>query len=175
MRWIDRLNLGQQLGLLAALCCFLATVSALLITFRSMAFVDNTTRQALAQTVIDPLTRRVAALIAADDTLGATHEIRKLADDPLIQAIDVTDIDGNSILKAGTQLPDAPTFSSNMMIGEDFAGSVKLQLATSTIDQQRQNLRLSIIGFGLLAASITYLMMTPVSYTHLTLPTILRV
>ena len=163
MRWIDRLNLGQQLGLLAALCCFLATVSALLITFRSMAFVDNTTRQALAQTVIDPLTRRVAALIAADDTLGATHEIRKLADDPLIQAIDVTDIDGNSILKSGTQLPDAPTFSSNMMIGEDFAGSVKLQLATSTIDQQRQNLRLSIIGFGLLAASITYLMMTQLS------------
>lgn len=92
MRWIDRLNLGQQLGLLAASCCFLATVSALLITFRSMAFVDDTTRQALAQTVIDPLTRRVAALIAADDTLGATHEIRKLADDPLVQAIDVTDI-----------------------------------------------------------------------------------
>lgn len=163
MRWINRLNLGQQLGLLAALCCFLATVSALLITFRSMAFVDNTTRQALAQTVIDPLTRRVAALIAADDTLGATHEIRKLADDPLIQAINVTDIDGNSILKAGKKLPDAPIFSSNMMIGEDFAGSVKLQLATSTIDQQRQNLRLSIIGFGLLAASITYLLMTQLS------------
>ena len=163
MRWIDRLNLGQQLGLLAALCCFLATVSALLITFRSMAFVDDTTRQAMAQTVIDPLTRRVAALIAADDTLGATHEIRKLADDPLIQAIDVTDIDGNSILRAGKQLPNATIFSSNMMIGEDFAGSVKLQLATSTIDQQRQNLRLSIIGFGLLAASITYLLMTQLS------------
>ena len=163
MRWINRLNLGQQLGLLAALCCFLATVSALLITFRSMAFVDNTTRQALAQTVIDPLTRRVAALIAADDTLGATHEIRKLAEDPLIQAINVTDIDGNSILKAGKKLPDAPIFSSNMMIGEDLAGSVELQLATSTIDQQRQNLRLSIIGFGLLAASITYLLMTQLS------------
>ena len=168
MRWIDRLNLGKQLGLLAALCCFLATVSALLITFRSMAFVDDTTRQALAQTVIDPLTRRVAALIAADDTLGATHEIRKLADDPLVQAIDVTDIDGNSILRAGKQLPDAPIFSSNMMIGEDFAGSVKLQLATSNIDQQRQNLRLSIIGFGLLAASITYLLMMQLSATWVT-------
>ena len=49
------------------------------------------------------------------------------------------------------------------MIGEDFAGSVKLQLATSTIDQQKQNLRLSIVGFGLLAASITYLLMTQLS------------
>lgn len=163
MRWIDRLNLGQQLGLVAALCCFLATISALLITFRSMAFVDDTTRQALAQTVIDPLTRRVAALIAADDTLGASHELQRLANDPLIQSVEVNDIDGVSILSAGKNLPNTATFSSDMMIGDDLAGSVNLQLATSTIDQQRQNLRLSIISFGLLSASIAYILMTQLS------------
>ena len=128
-----------------------------------MAFVDDTTRQALAQTVIDPLTRRVAALIAADDTLGASHELQRLANDPLIQSVEVNDIDGVSILSAGKNLPNAATFSSDMMIGDDLAGSVNLQLATSTIDQQRQNLRLSIISFGLLSASIAYILMTQLS------------
>ena len=131
MEYFRRLPLGQQLALVAASCCLVATLALVALAARSSQYTQDNLQNDYGHAVTEQLAMRLASELAAGDLLGVSAELQKLVAQGSIAGARAVDIDGTSLAEAGLieQLP--MPFSAAILIAGDMAGRAEVATDTS--------------------------------------------
>lgn len=148
----QRLPISQQLALVAAGCCLIATLALVALAARSSQYTQDNLQNAYGHAVAEQLARRLSSELAAGDLLGVTAELQKLVEQGSIAGARAIDIEGNSLAEAGNIKRLPLPFTAPILIAGDMAG--RAEVATDTREQDEARL-LFLIGLSALAVLLS--------------------
>ena len=149
---LRRLPLSQQLALVAASCCLVATLALVALAARSSEYTQDNLQNAYGHAVTEQLAHRLASELATGDLLGVRAEIQKLVEQDSIAGARVVDIDGVVIVEGGVIDTLPLPFTAPILIAGDMAGWA--EVATDTREQDEAQL-VFIIGLSALAVLLS--------------------
>ena len=154
--YFRRLPLGQQLALVAASCCLVATLALVALAARSSQYTQDNLQNDYGHAVTEQLAMRLASELAAGDLLGVSAELQKLVAQGSIAGARAVDIDGTSLAEAGLieQLP--MPFSAAILIAGDMAGRAEVATDTREQDEARLVFLLGLSALALLLSIVVY-------------------
>jgi hypothetical protein len=151
--FLERLDIGQKTGLLAAAAVFIAAQITLTLTLTSKGRVEAETRALNAEALLNAVASRTAGLVASDDMLTATSELNKLLASEIVGGAAISDVDGEFLVVVGSLANKQQQYRAPLRIGPDIAGQLTVQLEDVTFNS---SLRWTVSSFSLVLAMFSY-------------------
>jgi hypothetical protein len=151
--FLKRLDTAQKVGLLAAVSVLVVAQMTLGLTLTSKSHFEAEAQALHADALLGAIASRTAGLIASGDMLTAASELNRLQASPIISGAAIADVEGETLIAAGSFSENGNVYRRPLAIGPDIAGTLSVNVLSTT---SASSITLSVTALSLVLAIISY-------------------
>ncbi|WP_157976681.1 hypothetical protein [Parahaliea mediterranea] len=154
---IQNLKLGQQLALVAALCCLFVSLSLVLLATSSSQHLLQSQQAEHGNALARQIAGRVGTALETGDLLSVAASLQRFVASSPAQQVTVYDVEGKALGQAGsTSGENLRQYRAPVRVASDVAGEVVITLNADSAQAARWRFLLSLLGLAILLSAAVY-------------------